>query len=40
LKKELAGYTMTRGEFKKEKEGVLRGAGREEFDIFPFSALY
>jgi hypothetical protein len=31
LKKELVGYTMTRGEFKKEREGVLTGAGREEF---------
>ena len=31
LKKELAGFTMTQEEFKKEWEGVLRGISREEF---------
>jgi hypothetical protein len=31
LKKELAGFTMTQEEFKKEWEGVLRRVSREEF---------
>jgi histone-lysine N-methyltransferase SETMAR len=31
LKKELAGFTMTQAEFKKEWEGVLRGVSKDEF---------
>ena len=31
MKKELAGFTMTQEEFKKEWEGVLRRVSRKEF---------